>query len=444
MKSIAKRTKEQLRAAFWIVIFLILVLAPLILFLIDHPPAREFWREFSVALGFIGLSLMGIQFIPTSRLPFLLKTFPVDSLYRVHHWSSIISFGFILAHPVILVLNNPNVLRLFNLTTAPWRARAGVTSVVALLVLVVLSVWRSELYVEYEPWHWTHILLSVGAVGLAYWHMFGVGYHTSLMAQRVLWIAYGIAWGGMVIYVRLVHPLIQLANPYEIVKVTEMRNDSWTLDIAPQGHAGFRFEPGQIAWLTINRSPFLVHEHPFSLASSAERRGFYQFTIKELGDFTSQINECEPGMRVYIDGPYGTFSIDRHPAPGYIFIAGGIGSVPILSMLRTMADRDDQRPVIFFYGNKSWDMVAFRDELADLEKQLNLTVVHVLEKAPEGWKGEVGFITSEVLSRHLSEEMTDWVSFICGPVPMIPFVTAGLHEIGLPPNQIHSERYEMA
>ena len=147
---------------------------------------------------------------------------------------------------------------------------------------------------------------------------------------------------------------------------------------------------------------------------------------------------------MYIDGPYGTFSLDRYPAPGYIFIAGGIGSVPMISMLRTMADRNDQRPVVFFYGNKSWENVAFWDELAELEDQINLSLVHILEKPPENWEGEVGLITPELLNRYLSEEMMEWVCFICGPLPMIPFVRHGLHEIGIPLSQIHAERYEMA
>lgn len=444
MKRIVERKRDQVWAAFWIAVLLLLVLAPMILFLIYHPPAREFWREFAVALGFLGLSLMGLQFIPTSRLPFLLNIFPVDTLYRVHHWISILSFGFILAHPLVLVLNNPNVLRLFDLTTAPWRARAGVTAVLALIVMVVISVWRKELYVKYEPWHWTHILLSVGAMGLVYWHIFGVGYHTGMVAQRVLWIAYGIVWSGMVVYTRLIKPVIQLANPYTIVKVIEMRDASWTLEIAPMGHSGFSFEPGQIAWLTINRSPFLLQKHPFSLASSAEHCDTYKFTIKELGDFTSRISEYPPGTRVYIDGPYGTFSFDRYPASGYIFVAGGIGSVPLISMLRTMADRDDQRPVVFFYGSKSWEKVVFRDELEELKDRLNLTLVHVLEESTKGWEGEVGLITPEVLDRHLPDELEDWTSFICGPVPMIPFMVQGLQEIGVPWNKIHSELYKMA
>ena len=439
-----ERARDRLRAIFWIGLFLILILGPLILFIVDRPPAREFWREFAVALGFAGLSLMGIQFIPTARLPSIGDTFPMDTLYYFHHWTSNLSLGLILAHPLILVLNNPNVLRLFDLTSAPWRARAGVIALLALVALVVASIWRQELRIIYEPWHLSHNVLSVAAVGLAFWHIFGVGYHTGVPAQRVLWIAYGVVWAGMAAYARLVKPVMLLSRPYEIVEVTKMRAKAWTVEIAPVDHSGFRFEPGQIAWLTINRSPFMIQEHPFSIASSAERRETYKFTIKELGDFTSRIHECVPGIQVYVDGPYGTFTIDRRPAPGYIFVGGGIGSVPLISMLRTMADRDDQRPVIFFYGNPSWEEVVFRDELEELEKRLNLKLVHVVERPPEEWEGESGFITTEIFDRYLPPDRDEWITFICGPIPMIPFVEHGLQEVGIPRDQIHSERYEMA
>lgn len=439
-----ERAKHRLRAIFWVGLFLVLILGPLILFFVDRPPAREFWREFAVALGFAGLSLMGLQFIPTARLPFLRDTFPMDTLYAFHHWTSNLSLVLILAHPLILVLNNPNVLRLFDLTSAPWRARAGVVALLALVALVVASIWRQELRIIYEPWHLSHNLLSVAAAGLAFWHIFGVGYHIGVPAQRVLWIAYAVLWAGTAGYARLVKPVMLLTRPYEITEVTRMRGKSWTLEIAPVDHSGFRFEPGQIAWLTINRSPFMIQEHPFSIASSAERRETYKFTIKELGDFTSRIDECMPGIRVYIDGPYGTFSIDRHPALGYIFVGGGIGSVPLISTLRTMADRDDQRPVTFFYGNPRWEDVVFRDELEELEKRLNLRLVHVIERPPEGWEGETGFITAEIFDRYLPSERDEWIAFICGPIPMIPFVEQGLQEVGVPRDQIHSERYEMA
>ena len=71
---------------------------------------------------------------------------------------------------------------------------------------------------------------------------------------------------------------------------------------------------------------------------------------------------------LYVD-PHGAFSIDQDEGPGFGLIAGGVGIAGLISMLRTMADRGDVRPVLLFYGNREWDDAAFRDDLALLAAQ---------------------------------------------------------------------------
>jgi len=429
----------------WGVVYLALALAPLILLLATPlPDQRGFWREFAVALGFIGLSLMGLQFIPTARLGAIVEVVPMDTIYHFHHWTSVLATLFILAHPLVLIAENPNVLILFDLPNAPWRARAGITAALAVIGLTFLSVWRKELKLEYEPWRVLHNVLAVGATGLALWHIFGVRYYLSTLPQRILWIALPVVWAVILGYVRLYKPWQMVQHPYRVKEVREERGNCWTLAIEPVDHAGLSFEAGQFAWLTVDRSPFLIREHPFSFSSSPERPGPLEFTIKELGDFTSQIGELEPGTPVYVDGPYGEFSIDEHEAPGYVFLAGGIGSAPMMSMLRALADRGDKRPLYFFYGNFSWEQVTFREEIEDLERRLNLQVVHVLEEPGPDWDGEIGYITTDLLDRYLPEDREALVYFVSGPIPMIRVVNRHLLRLDIPRGQIHEERYEMA
>ena len=106
------------------------------------------------------------------------------------------------------------------------------------------------------------------------------------------------------------------------------------------------------------------------------------------------------GKRVYLDGPYGAFTIGN-PADMHVLIAGGVGVTPMMSMIRTLADRGDKRPVILLYGSKDWESITFREELEVLKARLDLTVVHVLANPPAGWTGEQGFINAEVFKRHL-------------------------------------------
>lgn len=222
------------------------------------------------------------------------------------------------------------------------------------------------------------------------------------------------------------------------------RGDAWTLALEPEGHAGLRFMAGQFAWLTARTSPFSLRDNPFSFSSSAEVHDRIEFTIKELGDFTATIKDFQPGERVYVDGSYGTFDIDQHDASGYVMLAGGIGAVPVMSILRTMADRQDLRPVVFFYGNPDWESVTYREELDPLQGRLNLRVIHVLGQPPAGWQGETGYVTREVLERHLPADHEDWHYFICGPIPMIAAVERALLAMDVPLKMIHTENYEMA
>jgi predicted ferric reductase len=165
--------------------------------------------------------------------------------------------------------------------------------------------------------------------------------------KRALWIGLTIFWIGLLLYVRIVKPLFMLRRPYRVTKVRKERGDTWTLVMRPEGHPGFRFSPGQFGWLTLWGSPFKITGHPFSFSSSAAvADGRVEMTIRNLGDFTSAIHKVPVGQRVYLDGPYGTFTIDRNPADMHVLIAGGVGITPMMSMIRTLANRGDKRRVI--------------------------------------------------------------------------------------------------
>jgi predicted ferric reductase len=436
---------DTTKAKLWIAIFILVILAPvLILFLGPNPAGREFWRELSAALGFAGFSLIGIQFIPTARLPFLAKLFPMDTLYSFHHRISIAGFALALAHPLLLFIGNPYTLRLLNITTAPWRARAAVIAMVLFIFLIISSVWRKDLRIRYESWRAIHDLFAIGAAALVLYHIFVVNYFMAFPLQRAYWIFSAFIWLLAMLYIRIIRPILMMKKPYKVISVQAERGSAWTLAVEPDGHAGLSFMAGQFAWLVAGTTPFSFRDNPFSFSSSAEKKTRIEFTIKELGDFTSKISDLKPGERVYLDGSYGTFDIDQHNAPGYVMIAGGIGSVPVMSILRTMVDRKDERPIFFFYGNPDWESVTYREELEELQKQMNLRVIFVLSRPPEDWQGESGYITGSIMSRHLPSDHPDWHYFICGPIPMIIAVEKDLAEMGVPLNKIHTENYEMA
>jgi ferredoxin-NADP reductase len=115
----------------------------------------------------------------------------------------------------------------------------------------------------------------------------------------------------------------------------------------------------------------------------------------------------------------------------------------LLSICATMALRGDGRPVILFYGASQESRMAFQKELGELAGRMNLRVVPVLEEAPEGWEGERGYLTVDVLRRHLPLQYRRLQYFVCGPEAMMDAVEPMLVELGVPVERIHTERFVM-
>jgi len=441
------KTRRILQGIFWVVVYLALTLAPLLILLVgQRPPGRAFYRDFSVALGFAGLAMMALQFALTARFRFLKAPYGSDIVYFFHRQISLVAFVLILAHPLLLFVFDPQTLGLLNVFSAPWRARAAVTATLALIALVLISIFRKQWKIEYTQWRIWHGFLAAAAVGLGLVHAVLVGYYINTPAKQVLWVGYGLFWVGLLVWVRVIKPLLLLRRPYVIEEVRPERGSAWTLVMRPDGHRGFRFHPGQFAWITAGSSPFADAEHPFSISSSAEDPKRLSMTIKALGDFTSTVKDMQPGLRVYLDGAFGSFSVDRHPhARGFVFIAGGIGITPMMSMLSTLADRGDRRPLWLLYANRDWESVTFREELEALKQRLDLRVIHFLEDPPADWQGETGYINAEKLARHLPPERAQnmYEMFICGPKPMMDAVEKALVQIKVPMGDFHSERFDM-
>lgn len=428
----------------WLVVYVLVATTPLVVALTaDPPPGRSFWVEFSVGLGFVGLAVMGLQFAIVSRFSAINAPFGLDAVLHYHKAISWVAYAMVLAHPAILMVRRPELLELLNPVTAHWAARFGLASVLALTILIVASVWRKRLGISYEVWQVTHGLLAVVVIVAALAHIEQAGYYVDGPWKRVLWILMSAVFVALLVNVRLIKPLRQLRRPWEVSSVSPERGSAWTVALRPVGHDGVQFLPGQFAWIRVDANPFSVHEHPFSFSSSAERIDEVTFTIKEAGDWTSKVGDIQPGTRAYLDGPFGVFSCDRSEGPRFVFVAGGVGIGPIMSMLRTLADRGDRRPCLLLYGNVTWDGVIYREELDELTERLDLTVVHVIQNPPDGWDGESGFMDREMIERHVGDRPDRARYFMCGPTAMMSAVQGALLEAGVPGPHIDFEQFDL-
>ena len=442
-----RRGHTALDVVIWIGIYVAAVTLPLFALLPGAASAKGGYRwDFAVALGYAGLAMLGVQFALTARFRRATAPFGIDIVYYFHRYLAIAALAIVMAHWLLVRLWYPDALGSADPSIAPPAMTAGRISLFLFALVVLLSLVRRRLNWNYDYWRMLHALLATVALALALWHLLGAGHYLDTVWRQALWVAFGTVWVGLIAYVRLLRPWRVARSPWRVATVRTEHGKVWTLVLEPPAGVKFVFAPGQFAWLSLRATPFAMREHPFSIASSAERADRVELSIKELGDFTATMKSVQPDEAAWLDAPYGTFGIDWHPqAESYVFVAGGIGLAPILSMLRTLADRGDRRPLTLLYGNRAWERVAFREELEALGRRLSLHVVHVLLEPPVEWHGERGFITQDVLARHLPVAVAERARreyFLCGPTPMTSGVERALTALGVPGARVHSEIFD--
>ncbi len=429
----------------WICAYLALVLFPFALLLIgERPHAGGFWWDFALALGYSGFSMMAVLFWLTARFKHASAPFGIDILYYFHRYLAVAAFVVLLLHVGVFWLRNRPALGVLDPREAPWHMTAGRVALLGFATLLTTSLLRKRLHLAYERWRRAHVVLAVLAMGAAVGHIEGAGTYLADPTRRWLWTLLAGSWLVLTLHVRLLRPSRLRRRPYRVTELIKQPGRSWTLKLSAESGRRLDYRAGQFAWLALRASPFALAEHPFSFSSCPADGDMLEFTIKELGDFTSTIGSVQPGEIAYVDGPYGGFELDRYAdAPGFIFAAGGAGIAPVISVLRDLAARGERRPLWLFYGNRRWDRVVFREELEALCRRLDLRVVHVLGEPPPDWSGEAGYVDGAVLARHLPADCRLQHAFVCGPVPMIRMVEEGLQRLHMPSSHVHSELFDL-
>ncbi len=425
----------------WLAIFFLLACFPVVVsYLGELPPFRGFWEELGVALGFMGLSLFGLQFLFSGRIVQVAPAFGVDNIVQFHKEIGVIAILFALAHPVFMLIADSGYVSFFDPSENLPRAVSLILATIGMILLLATSLWRLSFGLSYEMWRLMHGLLGglVLFVGVA--HSIQVGHYLSPVWKMIFIAILFLSYGYLLVHTRLVRPYRTLKKPYEITEVKPKRDDTYTLVLKAVKGARMAIEPGQFVWITINDHPFSLQQHPFSISSSSEDSAI-SITAKRLGDFTNKWKHFKPGQPAFLEGPLGSFTLKDKPC---FFIMGGIGVTPAISMLRTLADKKDKRKCILIYGNENEEKIPFKGDLEKIEERLDIDVIHVLQEPMEDWEGESGMIDEALIASNLPEAKNDFDYYICGPEPMMDVAELTLRKLGVPWENIYAERFDLA
>jgi predicted ferric reductase len=201
-----------IRAVTWVLVYVGVVLAPLVFAAIGaSQPDHGFLTDFSVALGFTGLSMMGLEFALVARFRAVAAPFGQDALLQFHRQIGYVGLAFILIHFAISA--NWSQLTLSNALAAPRLVWFGMAAMLSLVALVATSIWRKPLRLSYETWHVVHAVLAVVLVVGAVGHIVFVDEYVSSLWKQVLWALMSGAFVCLLIWVRLIKPRRALARP---------------------------------------------------------------------------------------------------------------------------------------------------------------------------------------------------------------------------------------
>ncbi|HYH32737.1 MAG TPA: ferredoxin reductase family protein [Pseudonocardia sp.] len=447
---------QRLLRVTWLSIFAGVVGAPALAYLampVAAPQAMRLhsglWDRLSVLTGLLALSALVCAAVLPSRLRSLNRAFGIESVVDLHRFLGVVTAALVFAHLACVVAADPANVALLDLLAAPPRAQAATLATIALVALAVLAVLRNRAQLSYELWKLSHVVLATAVLGFAALHVWWldqlvrdatVGTLLGLFAVLVVAV-FGYRW--------VWRPLFDPSTEFVVRGVRRESATVSTLVLEPRRRGdrdgtSWAFAPGQFAWLRLDRS-VAAEEHPFTIASSAHTDAT-EFTIRHTGDFTRALRRLPPGATVWVDGPHGAFTNDAGGAAAFVMIAGGVGVTPMMSMLRTAADRRDPRPYRLVVVASAPEDLLFRAELAQLRRHLDLEVTEVLRRPVPGWSGHTGEIGVELLSVVGSGDAhpEDVDYFVCGPPSLVTDALSVLDVLGVPHTRVHTEQFDFA
>jgi len=422
-----------------VLVYLILAALPITLaYLSKKHTGLSLWMELGKAAALVGFAILALQVALAARFKFADRPFGLDAIMQFHKGMAIFAGLLLIAHPILISASFGD----FSLLKfgAGKEVNFGKAALILLLLTILFALVFRRLHVSYQVWRFLH-KAAVLVVILGFAHGLLMADDFAAKSVRICAWAVVIAVAGLFLYRNLIVPTWGRQR-FRVLSVAPQTHNTWTLTFQPEpGDRIAPYRPGQFMFLTLRRKGFRAEQHPFTISSSPTREGVITATIKESGDYTKTIGQTAAQDTALIEAPFGRFSFVHHDAKQFLFVAGGVGITPIMSMLRFLRDTGNRRPVVLLYGNHTERDIIFRDELEAMPP--HLTVVHVLSNPSEEWKGLRGYIAAEVIKQNAGGSLSESDVYLCGPPPMRKAVLKAVKSLGVSARRIHYEKFSI-
>jgi NAD(P)H-flavin reductase len=232
-------------------------------------------------------------------------------------------------------------------------------------------------------------------------------------------------------------PNLYEPEPMRIVRRYDLINDVRFFQVRAlemDKALSLNYLPGQFMIVSVPG----IGEAPFSISSTPSRPGLLEFGIRRVGIMTNELFKLKENATLGVRGPYGNgFPIGKFEKHDLIIVVGGLGAVPLRSLLYYVLDnRDRFGKVTFMYGGRTPDEMLFLRELLELRERDDLNCLLAVERDPDKtWTGSFGMVTA--LFKYLKNvDAENTYGLVCGPPVMYKYVIDELLKLKIPKHQI--------
>jgi len=378
-----------------------------------------------------------------ARLPPLERGIGADRLARWHATGGRYVITFVSGHVVLIVwglavtAHEKVTSETVTLLTSYPDVLMATVAWFLLLGVAAFSARAARRRLSYETWYYAHLYTYL-AIALAFSHQFADGpAFASNFPARVAWSALYATVGTLVVWYRILTPLLHAARHRFTVRNVRLEAPGVvSVFITGRDFGRLRAEPGQFfRWRFLTRE-LCWQSHPYSL-SAMPQPDLMRITVKVRGDHSDSLARLEPGTRVIAEGPYGAFT-PSVSSRRVLLIAGGVGITPIRAMFAALPRRMSDGITLLYRASHPRDVV-FSRELEAIASDRNAALHYLI-----GSREELGY--DPLAPRHLQRMVPGlhrYEAYVCGPPGMTETALESLRAAGIARRHIHRESFDL-
>lgn len=426
-----------MRKKIGLIIIYIILLIPVIRWFFIEPLNYRFFNlvgtmtSVGQMAGILGFTMFSVNLLLSARFKFIEKVFSsLPGIYKSHRQLGSIGFSLILFHPLFLVVSYLSVsLRAAMDFLTPFNNLAVTYGSISLFIMTILIILTFYIKLKYNHWKFSHKFMVL-AFAFGLFHAFLISSDISRDTfLRVYLLGFGLAGLAAGFYQSFLSKLWNAHASYTLKNVNILNEQVLELEFEPKNKR-IKFFPGQFVFISIKGDGLNSESHPFSISSSSSDNNL-GLIIKSLGDYTEKLKNLSPGLEVIVEGPFGDFTHLNTFNKNQIWIAGGVGITPFISMARSL--QGDDYTIDLYYCVSKPEEALLGKEWDEIQKTKKIRLIP--------WcSSEKGRINAKLISEQ-SSGLNSKDFLLCGPLPFMIDLKNQLMNLNIKKKYIHFENF---